>query len=179
MEARENCVAQSVTREHERFKAKAAYLDAERQKLDEARAAHYAAEASSWATKRVLKLCLLVVLHGPSGGASGSTVASADQTQRIARICSEHAQEVANFEEERRKLMDDHQRLQCSLEERLREQEETLLSYSDNLSELPASLENCATREREILQKASQREAKLQGELEILQNQMAEAKMRL
>jgi hypothetical protein len=40
MEAREKRVAQSVARELEKFKAKEAYLAAERQKLDDARARH-------------------------------------------------------------------------------------------------------------------------------------------
>jgi hypothetical protein len=40
--------------------------------------------------------------------------------------------------------------------------------YSDKMSELRASLESYTAREREILQEASQREAKLQGQLETL-----------
>jgi hypothetical protein len=65
--------------------------------------------------------------------------------------------------EERQKLIDEHHRLHSSSEERLREQEETLLLYSDKMSELRASLEIYAAQELEILQEASQREAKLQG----------------
>jgi hypothetical protein len=54
------------------------------------------------------------------------------------------------------------------LRDMLREKDDTLLIYSNNLSKLHTSL-----------QSTSQREAKLQGDLEILQTQLTDAKTRL
>jgi hypothetical protein len=72
-------VAQSVAREHEKFKAKIAHLATECQKLDDACAAHNATKALACATKRGLQLCLLAMQR--SSGGRGGDPATAPATQ--------------------------------------------------------------------------------------------------
>jgi hypothetical protein len=115
--------------------------------------AHGEAEASTKAVKEGLQLCILSVVHCPS------SARGAPKAPVVALSSSGLAGDAALLEEERQPLLDEHH----SATERLRDQEETLISYSDTMSEL-----------RESLKMSSGREAALREELKSLQSQLEE-----
>jgi hypothetical protein len=131
METRERHVEVSLAREHEKLKAKEAYLATERQRLDAARVAHNATKATARAAKQGLQLCLLEVLKGTQEPKEGPSTSFSQLECKISRLQADHAKELTLLEEECQKLLDAHNQVQSSSEERLQTQEETLLTYSE------------------------------------------------
>ena len=168
LEEQQKQLAERVAKEERKHHDSKAFLAAQRRELDDARralteecaASTAAAEAAATAQAKLQRTVLMVLAEKKRAEAAAAAQNEAAHPM-IEALREVHEKEVQQLKEEHGKLVDEHNAVLASAEERIREQQELISSYAQQLAIQRDDLQRTEANAKTAAQQATKRQAEL------------------